>query len=294
MPSVALTMGMFDGVHLGHRRVVETLVAEARRIGGSAALLTFDPHPRKLLGGEEGALLMSVEHRLRLLKGFGLDFCIVTAFDRAMARQEAGAFVTTRLLGAMRLRLVCVGEGFAFGSHRGGDVKLLRSLGAVHGFTVTVVAGVRVGGMAVSSTAIRRLIAGGEIGKASLLLGRPYSIFGSVVRGKALGRKLGIPTANLSAGGELLPPPGVYTVQAVRGDGLHCGVMNIDRRGCVEVHLFDFNDNLYGEQLELIVGKKLREEREFGSVKELAEQIRCDIAIARQMLHNKAVIRDKG
>ncbi|MCX6340623.1 MAG: riboflavin biosynthesis protein RibF [Candidatus Aureabacteria bacterium] len=286
-PAVVLTMGVFDGVHLGHRRVIETLVSQSRRVRGTAALLTFHPHPRQVLGGEEPLLLLtSPEHRIRLLGGTGLDICIVLPFSRQMAGEDAAAFVVNHLVSTMDLRMICVGPQFVFGARRSGDAELLRRLGMAHGFSVEVVEGVMIGGVPVSSTAIREMVGRGDIASASRFLGRPYSICGTVVRGKALGREWGVPTANVSVEGVLVPPPGVYAARAFLGESRYDGVLNIDRRGGVEVHLFALRGSIYGEILEIVVGELIREERDFPGTEALAAQVRCDIEIARGMLHN--------
>lgn len=292
-PSVALTMGVFDGVHLGHRKVIETVVSEARRMGGAAALLTFHPHPRRVIGAEKQLpMLTSLEQRIRLLDEAGLDICIILRFDRETAGEDASTFVVKRLLLAMRLRMVCIGPKFAFGARKSGNAALLRELGRVHGFSVKALDGVTIDGIAVSSTAIRDMVRRGDLESASRFLGRPYSISGAVVKGKALGRELGIPTANVSAEGVLLPPPGVYVARINRGGRWYDGVLNVDFHGGVEAHVFSLQESLYGETIEIVVGKFLREEREFHNMKELAVQMRCDIEIAKGIRHNNAPARE--
>jgi riboflavin kinase/FMN adenylyltransferase len=292
-PSVVLAMGVFDGVHIGHKKVIATVVREARRRQGTAVVLTFDPHPLHTIAGAGApTLLTSIEHRLRLLSTLCLDLCIVIPFDGRMARLEARDFVVRRLLGSMDLSAMCVGPRFVFGYQRKGTVALLRKLGRQHGFSVIVEKGVRLGGMQVSSTAVRRMVRRADFSGASRLLGRPYSIVGDVVKGKALGRTLGIPTANVRTAGELLPCPGVYAVRVLHGARAFSGVLNIDFRGAVEVHLFDFRGTLYGEQVEVVMGKFIRREKRFARFNDLARQMRSDIAIAREMLHNDAVAPD--
>jgi riboflavin kinase/FMN adenylyltransferase len=289
-PSIALTMGVFDGVHVGHRKVIETVVSEARRMGGASALLTFHPHPRQVIGASSPLLMLaSLERRIRLLDETGLDICIVFPFDSEIAGEDASTFVDRRLLPMMRLRMVCVGPQFAFGARKSGDVALLRKFGQIHGFAVKVVDGVTIDGVAVSSTAIRDMVRNGDIESASRFLGRPYTICGAVVKGKALGRELGIPTANVSVEGVLLPPPGVYVARIRRGGQWYDGVLNVDFQGGVEVHIFSIQESLYGETLEIVVGKLLREERKFRNVEDLAAQMRCDIEIAKGIRHNNAV-----
>ncbi len=293
--AVALTLGVFDGVHLGHRRIVETLISEARRLNGTAALLTFDPHPRKLLYNNNGPrLLTSMEHKIHLLAELGLDYCIVLRFDREMAQETPTDFVVKRLLGSMNLKCVCVGPRFSFGCKRSGNAELLQGLGEKYGFYVRIVEGVRIDGVHVSSTVIREMVNSGDLKKASRLLGRPYSIVGRVVEGKALGRKLGIPTANLISEGEVVPPAGVYAVAVKRDEKLYRGVLNIDLKGCVEAHLLDFNETIYGKLIEVVFGEFIRSEKKFASRDDLVRQVRCDIEIAKEILHNEGALNTNG
>ncbi|MCX6356928.1 MAG: riboflavin biosynthesis protein RibF [Candidatus Aureabacteria bacterium] len=285
--SVALTIGVYDGVHLGHRRVIEVLHSLARRDNSATALLTFEPHPRQVTRGQSAPRLTSIEHRLRLLDRCGLDFCLVVPFDAALAAEPAESFIA-RLATAMRLRRICVGPGFVFGRRREGDSALLEGMGARYGFAVEAVPRVEVDGAPVSSTAIRHMVRHGDLERAARFLGRPYSLFGAVVPGKGRGGMLGAPTANLDVDGELLPPQGVYAARVLRSERSYDGVLNIGGGGEVEAHLFEFSGTLYGERLEAIMGGKLREERSFPDDEALARQIRCDIAIAKEMLHNGA------
>jgi riboflavin kinase/FMN adenylyltransferase len=285
--AVALTIGAFDGVHMGHRRVIRELISEAGKLKGSTALLTFDPHPRKVLGNaSEPLLLTSLEHKIQLLGELGIDYCIVMPFDEKVEREEPTDFVVRQLLGAMRLRVICVGPHFAFGRGRSGDTALLRNLGEEHGFAVRIVDGVTIDGIHVSSTTIREMVRSGELAKASRFLGRPYSIVGRVVKGKSLGKRIGIPTANLASEGEVIPPAGVYAAIVRCDRGEYKGILNIDWNNYMEVHIFDFRDTLYGEHLEITFGKCIREEKKFGSLEEMVKQIRCDVEIAKKMLHN--------
>ena len=285
--AIVLTIGTFDGVHLGHKLVVGQVVSEAKRLGYAATLITFDPHPRRLLV-PEGAppMLTSPRQKIRLLAELGLDICVVIPFTSRLARKGADDFMVRDLLAMMDLRVICVGPRFGFGRDRGGDTRRLEELGVEHGFAVRVVESLRVGGIHVSSTAIREMVERGDLRDASRLLGRPFSITGRVVKGKALGRELGIPTANLQVDGMAVPPPGVYAVRVIRAGRVHGGVLNIDWHCGVEVNIFGFRQNIYGEDVEVIFGDLVREERVFSNLAELAGQIRCDIEIAKQMLHN--------
>lgn len=286
---LVLSIGVYDGVHLGHRRVVEALIRESRRLGATPAVLTFDPHPRAVLGGTTPGMITALDHRIALLGVLGVRLCIVLPFSHGIAETDAGAFIRDRLLPAVDLAGLVVGPRFAFGRGRGGNAALLRRLGRAHGFAVTTVSGLALEGRAVSSTAIRGLIRRGRLTDASHLLGRPYSLRGRVLPGKGLGRTLGVPTANLALEGLLLPPAGVYAARVAVGGGIRDGVLNIDPRGAVEVHLFDFAGNLYGATLEVFVVGRIRTERRFKSPAALSKRMQRDIAFAREMLHTTAL-----
>ncbi len=286
---IVVSIGVYDGVHLGHGAVVAALLREARRLRAVPAVLTFSPHPRGALGGAPPPLIVAEEHRLALLAARGVRLCIVLPFTRGIAAMDAAKFLRDRLLPAARVAGIVVGPGFAFGRGRRGGIRLLREAGGAHGFTVVVAGRGELGGRKVSSTAIRGLIRRGDLAGASRLLGRPYSLRGIVVRGKALGRSLGVPTANLDLPGVLRPPPGVYAARAtVSGGKPRDGVLNIDCDGVVEVHLFDFSGDLYGRPMEVFPDGKIRPERRFRSRAALAERMQRDIAIARRMLHTTA------
>lgn len=287
---LVLSIGVYDGVHLGHRRVIETLVREARRLRATPAVLTFDPHPKALLGTGAPPLIAALEHRIALLGALGARLCIVLPFSPEIAALDASDFVR-RLLAAADIAGIVVGPRFAFGRRRGGDAALLRRLGEAHGFSVAVAEGLSIGGQAVSSTAIRRLIRRGDLAEASRLLGRPYSLRGTVQPGKGIGRTLGVPTANLALEGVLAPPPGVYAARVLLGKRVRDGVLNVDFGGAVEVYLFDFKGDLYGRTLELFFGGRIRAERRFADPKALARQMQRDIAFAREMLHTNALHR---
>lgn len=287
---VALSIGVYDGVHLGHAAVISALIREGKRLGAVPAVLTFSPHPRMVLGGAAPFLLTTLEHRLALLGGLGVRLCIVLPFTREVAAMGAGEFVRGLLLEAMDLAGIVVGPRFTFGRGRGGTVGLLRELGKARGFTVTVVGGLARGGRKVSSTAIRGMVRRGDFAAASRLLGRRYSLRGPVERGKGLGAGLGVPTANIALEGVLRPPAGVYAARASVGGKMHDGVLNIDARGVVEIHLFEFSQKLYGKTIEVFPAGRIRAERRFGSPGALARRMQRDIAIARQMLHTGASV----
>jgi riboflavin kinase/FMN adenylyltransferase len=284
---VHLAIGVFDGVHAGHQAVVRTSLQQP---GGSAVVVTFDPHPARVLRPDQAPpLLTSTRHKLKLLERLGVGCVLVLAFDNAFAATEAEDFVE-RLRSACRpLGSVAVGDDWVFGHRARGTVALLRSMGV----TVHAVAAVRVDGAAARSTAVREALAGGDLTRAGRLLGRPPTVLGTVVAGRQLGRTLGFPTANLQLENELLPPDGVYAVRVVMDGQPLEGVANLGRRPSVEaaaptrqleVHLFDFHDDIYGRELEVEWIAFLRPEARFPSLDALQGQIIKDAAAARALL----------
>lgn len=291
---VVLAVGFFDGVHEGHREVVQIAVSRARKIGGQAWVLTFDPHPLNVLSPSAVPLLLtSIEHKRRLLESLGVDGCIVMSFNHKLARMEPVAFARLLRHSIPSLCEVIVGQNWRFGKHGKGDVGLLTKLGWKMGFNATVVKPAIYEGKPISSTRIRAEIKRGNLKRTAAMLGRPFSILGTVIHGKAIGRKIGFPTANLDFHSEALPPYGIYAVRALIADKLRDGVVNLGTRPTfekrnikplLELHLFDFRGNLYKRDVEVFFVKKLRNERRFASVKKLTAQIAHDVATARRLL----------
>jgi riboflavin kinase/FMN adenylyltransferase len=288
-----ITIGNFDGVHLGHRAILARVAQRARELEGQAVAVTFDPHPLKLLRPEMALpLLTTPEQKLHLLAGCGLDAVVVLPFTREFAALPARDFVKQYFCERLKVREVVIGHDYCFGRGREGNIDLLREMGTTLGFTVQVVWAVEADDAVVSSSLIRALLRLGKVAEAGRLLGRPYGVAGTVVRGKGRGAKLlGVPTANIHPVNELLPAQGIYAVRARRGSEVIPGVANIGTcptfENCefsLEVHLFDFNQDLYGEDLGVDFVARLREERRFPSIEALAAQIHADIAQARQVL----------
>ncbi len=288
-----LAMGVFDGVHLGHQAVIGTAVEGARGSGGVAGVLTLEPHPIQILapGQAPRRILVSLEHKERLLASLGVTVLLVLRFDETMARQSAEEF-GEHLFSVAALRQMVAGEDWKFGRERRGTIDLLRRLGEPHGVEVTAVPAVMLKGERVSSTRLRRALRDGNLQAASEMLGRSYTVMGTVVRGEQLGRKLGAPTANIMLGDEQLPPDGVYVVTATIGEGkeTHRGVANLGVRPTVngerrllEVHLLDFEGDLYEAGVEVCFGLRLRSEKKFKDREELREQIRRDLKEAREL-----------
>ena len=320
---VLLAAGFFDGVHRGHQAIIRKMVSAARLQRGAAWVMTFDTHPLKVLHPELAPrLLTSTPHKLRLLAAMGVDGCIVINFTRALARREPEAFIAMLARTAPTLRQIVIGRNWTFGRQGRGTPAMLKALAPCFGFKITVIPPVRWHGAVVSSTRIRAAVLAGRLAEAAGMLGRPFSLLGTVVPGRGLGRKLGIPTANLKAHNEVAPPDGVYIVRAcwdgvaypgivnlgvrptVKHVGRNCGLRIADcglkiedccrpalgvRRpaSVLELHLFGLRRNLYGKAIEVTFLKKLRRERVFPSLEALQRQIRKDIGRAKSWFERR-------
>jgi riboflavin kinase/FMN adenylyltransferase len=295
---VVLTLGNFDGVHLGHRAIVERALAEARASGGQVAVLTFEPHPLAVLVPDKAPpLLQSLADRLRALRALDVDVVVLKRFTRAFAALTPEEFV--REMGQrLELRHVVVGPNVSFGRNRAGTVDTLRTLGGHLGFAVDVVGPVMVDGKAVSSTFVRQAVGAGDMRQVRRLLGRTYALRGRVVQGERRGRTLGFPTANLLLRSNLVTPPdGVYAVLADLDGRRAAGVLNIGvrptfagRRRTVEVHVLDFVGDLYGRVLAVEVIDRLRGEMTFAGPEALRAAISADVARARQVLARESLL----
>jgi len=287
-----VTLGNFDGVHVGHQAICRRAVEVARQRGAEALGITFHPHPARVLAaGPPPELITSLGDRIRLLGETGLDVVVVQRFTARFARIEAEEFVReylVRRLGAIHL---VVGHSVRFGRDRRGNGTLLRELAGECGFEVDVVGPVLAGGIAVSSTAVREAIARGDMVRTAGLLGRAHFVSGRVVRGNRRGVQIGFPTANLRVRAGLLPPDGVYAAKVWHRDRCFGAVANLgfkptfgSSERTLEAHLFDFRGDLYGQRLRVAFVARLRAERRFASPESLAEQIARDIEAARRAL----------
>ena len=288
---VCVAIGVFDGVHLGHQALIQRVMQEADKVGGSAVVLTFHPHPARVVRPESAPrLLTSTLHKEKLIRALGCPNLLLVTFDAEFAAQAPETFIEKLARQANPLRCLCVGHQWAFGRGRSGNVDLLRSLGARLGFETVEIDPVTAGGETVSSTRIRRCIEAGDFDSARELLGRDYTILGTVQHGAKLGTKLGFPTANLAAHNEQFPPNGVYSVRALFRDEWRAGVANIGTRPTVdgvsgrllEVHLFEHSGECYGEEMEVRFVHFLRPEQKFESLDALKAQIAKDAELARQ------------
>ena len=290
---VCLAIGVFDGVHLGHQQVICQTVRDAGQHEGLAVAVTFDRHPNAIVAPERvPPLIHSLPQKLRAIDALGADAIWLIQFDEAFSRQTGEEFVRRLARDFGNVQSICVGSDFHFGYKRSGHVPLLRSLGAELHFVVHGLAAVSLDGQTVSSTRIREAIRTGQLDAASQMLGRSYALAGIVEQGDQLGRKLGFPTANINVTGLVRPPNGVYAVHAQTQGKLFRGVTNIGLRPTValpvpqlrvETHLFDFEGDLYGQELEITFVEKLREEQKFPSLEALKDQVLRDLAKARQL-----------
>jgi riboflavin kinase/FMN adenylyltransferase len=287
-----LAIGVFDGVHLGHQAVISTSAEHAKAVNGTPVVVTFDPHPEKILRPQNAPhLLTATQHKIVLIRDLGVGHLLVITFDKQFAATEPEAFVQELVKNSKPLREICVGHQWAFGRNRRGNLELLKKLGAQFNFNVVGIPPVSVKGELVSSTTIRRAIEGGDLQKAAAMLGREYTILGKVVRGDNLGKKIGFPTANLSAHSEQFPPNGVYLAEAKLDGIAYPGVVNLGYRPTVssekervlEIHLLDFERDIYGGDLELRFLRYLRPEKKFDSVQALTRQIEADVTQARNL-----------
>jgi len=276
-PVVAL--GVFDGVHLGHRKILKSASAKARSIKGTSIALTFWPHPQK----EES--LYSLEHRLRLIRELGIDVCIVVNFNKSFAGISADSFVKNILGKKIRAAQVYVGRNFRFGKNAEGDVRTLKRLSAVYNYKLKIFRVMRTHNQPISSTYIRSLIKKGRLPAARRLLSRPVAVLGTVARGMRIGRKLGFPTANINPHHEVIPPKGVYAVRIIFEAKSFYGTCYIgskptlnrrNKKLYIEAHIFNLRKNIYAKFLEIQFIKKLRVDKKFPSLDTLAKQIQID------------------
>lgn len=287
-----VTIGMFDGVHRAHQRLVRTAVSLARRMGAPSVAVTFDPDPERILQpGQPSRSLMPLARRAELIGMLGIELVWVLRFTPSFAGMTAEAFVREMLQRRLRARAVVVGEAFAFGRGRRGDLSLLRALGRRAGMRVVAVPTVRVDGERVSSSRIKHAIVRGELAGAARLLGRPPELSGLVVHGSGWGHRLGFPTANLRVKDAVWPPEGVYAVRVQHRARRFRGVMNLGVRPTFgggrltcEVHLLDARPRLSGQPVRVELLRRVRDERRFRDPSALASQIARDIARARRLI----------
>ena len=290
-PKPVLALGNFDGVHLGHQAIFRHVVTSAREVDGTSMVFTFEPHPLQVLAPEKAPpLLTTYAQKIRLIAALGITVGLRVPFTEQFARQEPIAFVREVLWRHLGIHEVVVGHDFRFGHRRAGTVDFLQAQAEHFGYRVTVIPAIMQDDIIVSSSNIRRLLLQGQVEPAARLLGRHYAIEGPVVEGFRRGRQLGFPTANVRPLNAIVPHQGVYTVRVEWDNRLYPGVANV---GCnptfgnqalsVEAHLFDVDADLYGATVRVEFLHRIRDERKFASVEELAAQIASDAQEARTM-----------
>jgi riboflavin kinase/FMN adenylyltransferase len=287
---VCLAIGFFDGVHLGHQQIIRQTIADAHQHDAIALVITFDRHPNVVVAPDHvPPLIYSLPQKLGAIESLGADTLLLIHFDEKFSGQTGENFICRLACDLGKIQSLCVGADFVFGHKRSGNVALLKKLGGKLGFTVHGLAAVSLDRQIVSSTRIREAIRSGNLDAASQMLGRPYAISGRVFEGDRIGQQLGFPTANLNVSGLMLPPNGVYAGLAKVEKKFQRVALNIGFRPTVvsaapqlrvEAHLLDFSGDLYGQELEIEIGDRLRDEKKFSSLDELKAQISRDVAEA--------------
>ncbi|MCX7793738.1 MAG: bifunctional riboflavin kinase/FAD synthetase [Thermodesulfovibrionales bacterium] len=298
-----LTIGNFDGVHIGHQKIIKEVVEKAKSIKGTSVLMTFDPHPQKFFHPEKELHLLTLcDEKARIIEKFGIQVLLCVKFDWSFASLEPEEFIKKILVDSLGVKEIIIGKDYRFGKAKRGDIELLKKEGKRYGFNVKIIPPVKIKGQTVSSTKIRALIKKGDVKKAMEFLGRPYSIEGTVISGAGRGsRILGYPTANILSGSELIPKNGVYAVRVGieeyhtgrKGDQVTLlnGVMNIgtnptfgNKDLSLEVHIIDFHQDILNKFIKVYFIERLRNEKKFGNPEALKRAIEKDIEQAKTLL----------
>ena len=293
--NAVVTIGTFDGVHLGHKVILDQVVNYAKALGGESIVLTFEPHPRKLLFPKQPLKIITpLEQKLELITGAGIQHVIVVQFTKAFADLSADAYINDFLVSQIKAKHIIIGYDHRFGNDRKGDINLLKEYAGQCNYTIHEIPAQLIDNAAVSSTKIRNSLLAGSVAEANAMLGRPYSFIGNVVHGTQLGRTIGYPTANMKpiADEQLITSEGVYAIQAKWNKQILNGMLNIGYRPTVtnemrlkiEAHLFNFSENIYNQTLEITFIKRLRDEEKFPSIDALKEQLGKDAENAKSIL----------
>ena len=288
-----VAIGNFDGVHLGHRKILEALIEDSKNNSLFPLVLTFHPHPAKVLANRKIELLQTIEQRLNEIKKSGIQMTVVLSFDHRLSRITAEEFIRTIIVQKLRAKKVIVGDNFRFGKGRDGDVAKLRGMANSYGFSIQSIPPVTVQGSVVSSSLIRKFLHQGEIEKANLFLGRPYEIEGTVVRGKSRGKRLGYPTANIHPLNDIAPP-GVFITEVGIGSQIYPSVTHVGSKPTfnekdimIESYIIDYNESLYQKTLRVFFLEKIREEIKFETAEALSIQIKKDLEKAQAYFQNQ-------
>ena len=290
----AVTVGVFDGIHKGHQRIIREVVKSAKEMKVESVVVTFEPYPSEVLSGSRRPLLLCPSGKFELLEKFGIDMCLVIGFSRRFSGLSPGDFTKKILVEHLGIKLLIIGFNYVFGKDRKGNAEFLSAMGRKYGFLVCARGPVKVNGETVSSTVVRQLVQKGNVEKACSFLGRPYEITGTVAEGKGRGNVIGYPTANLSGIRELIPGPGVYGGYAVTGGRCYKSALNIgwsptfknedggqseknNENPAAEAHIIGFTDSIYGQEIRFGFIKKIRDEMVFENTDELKKQIKIDV-----------------
>lgn len=293
-----LTLGVFDGLHLGHQEIMRKVVERAKAVDAVATAITFDPHPRALLHPDSAPpLLQTLDQRLANLEVLGIEQTIVIPFTREFSDQPAENFLSEIIHDRLHAKEVYLGKGFAFGKDRGGNIELLRSMSEKLGFVADEVDEIQLRGMRISSSKIRKLLANGYVNLARRMLGRPYGVEGVIIRGNRRGHTIGFPTANLKPHNRVIPRYGVYATATLIDGTWRKSITNIGVRPTfeseaepsIETYVFDYDGDLYGDVLRVRFLHRIRDERKFSGIDELKAQIEKDSNRARNYFHHKGV-----
>jgi riboflavin kinase/FMN adenylyltransferase len=283
--NLALAIGIFDGIHRGHQKLIKETIAKAKKINGTSGVLTFFPHPVQVLNKHfDLSLLVSLPHRLKLIEALGIDVCFVVHFTKKFATMKAEDFVKRYLFHLLGARDVFIGSNFHFGKKREGNSLVLKTAAKTCKINVHTLSPVCYQKNIISSSSLRALVKNGELSLAEKYLGRAVSAFGHIVHGDARGHRLGIPTANINSGQEILPPVGVYIAEILYANQIYRGIANIGYRPSfkkrkkknIEVHIFNFKQDIYGQNIEIRFLKKMREEKRFQLKEHFCDQIEHD------------------
>ncbi|MEP7038705.1 MAG: bifunctional riboflavin kinase/FAD synthetase [Acidobacteriota bacterium] len=294
-----LTLGVFDGLHLGHQKIMETVVNRAEVVGAIPTAITFDPHPRAVLYPENSPpLLQTLDQRLANFEVIGIEQAIIVRFDKKFANQDAEKFLREIIHERLQAKEVYLGHGFAFGKNRGGNIELLRKMSDELGFHADEVAEVKIRGQRISSSKIRELLKDGKVNLVRRMLGRPYGVEGVIIRGDRRGHTIGFPTANLKPKNRVIPKYGVYATATLIDGIWKKSITNVGIRPTfeggkepsIETYVFDFDGDLYGDVLRVRFLHRIRDERKFNGIDELKAQITKDSQTALNYFSHKGVI----
>jgi len=291
--STSAAIGNFDGVHLGHREIIALLNKISSNASSKSCIITFEPHPQKVLSKKEISIIVPFEEKIKLLDEQGVDVTVCLKFTEELSRLSAEDFVKEILVRILRIKDIVVGPDFMFGKNRSGNADLLEKLGEIYGYDTKVLQPKVIGDEIISSSLIRKYISLGNIQRVNELLGYRYFIRGVVIEGEKRGRKIGFPTTNIKSSWELLPKTGVYATYATIRDERFQSITNIGYRPTfgennllIETHIFDFSEDVYGSEISIEFVERLRDEKKFGDVDELVSQIKLDIKDVKNILTN--------